>query len=118
MYGPGWPVFCASRKMSPWCGSGSLPVIVTTGTWKWGSDTKLCVGARELVAVLAVITSGGVPSGGDVLPSLPKRATSNEKRSRLAERGAPDASAAAPERKTALTDTRSPDENGVVGRNA
>jgi hypothetical protein len=111
MYAAPCPVFWESRKMSPAEVSLSLPLIVTIGALKPGWVTKLRVPGREVLFPgrrLVLALSFSLPA------ALPGRATEKEKPIRFAP-GAPEAVPASGDRNVAVTETRSPGENGRLG---
>src|SRR2546421_10021133 len=113
MYAAFCPELRASRKMSPDAVSVSLPLMLTIGALKPGSVTKVCVSGLDLLAA-----GGSALAPRSSLPAvIAGRAMENEKLICFAP-GAPDAVPAVADRKVAVTETRSPAENGRLGEKA
>jgi hypothetical protein len=113
MYAAFCPEFCALRKMRPELVSVSLPLVVIQGTCQVGWVTNECVPdelAAELPEAVAALPPASMLDPVVCAEALAERATENENASRRAP-GAPDAAPAATERKSAVTETRSPAAN-------
>jgi hypothetical protein len=116
MYTAFCPEFCASRKIRPEVVSGSRPLVVIQGTCQVGWVTNECV-PDEPAAERPLEVPVAAAFDSVVSAMLTGRATVNENSS-LRAPGAPDAAAAATERRFAVTETRSPAANGRLGENA